>query len=80
MLSILMRSARRVRAEFGLKKAKQLVTGAVRYFPWSFQWLDYVHALYERHLGTLPPIELVRTKFLRPYHSRRLSPSRRRPK
>jgi len=77
VLPILVRSIKRVRDEHGLKKTKRFVTSMVQYLPHSAHWLSYVHDLYGHHLDTEPVIDMVRSKFQRPYHSKRLSPAKR---
>ena len=62
----------RVRREYGLKKSKRFVISYLRYWPWSGRWIAYADALSRRHLMTDAPVDLIRAKYLRGYHSLRL--------
>jgi uncharacterized protein VirK/YbjX len=67
-------AARRVRAEFGVKKLRFFVLKYWQYYPWSSRWLKLIDDYCRLHTGQEPPIEMLRTKFLRSYYHRRLGP------
>jgi uncharacterized protein VirK/YbjX len=77
MESTLMTTARRIHAAQGFKKARFFVLKYLQYFPYSRHWVRFIDGYYGRYTGETAPIELVRTKFLRSFYSRKLAPAAR---
>lgn len=77
MESTLLTTARRIKAAQGFKKTKFFVLKYLQYFPHSQRWVQFIDGYYGRYTGEVAPIELVRTKFLRSYYSRKLQPAAR---
>ena len=77
MFGLLLGSVQKVCEAYGLKKAKTFMTSYVQFFPHSAHWLRFVDGLYRFHVGEAPPVEMIRSKFLRGYYSRKLTPTRR---
>lgn len=74
MESTLLATARRVHAVQGFKKTRFFVLKYLQYFPYSQRWVRFIDGYYGRYTGEAAPVELVRTKFLRSFYSRKLSP------
>jgi len=74
MESTLLATARRIHVAQGFKKTKFFVLKYVQYFPYSQRWVRFIDGYYGRYTGETAPVELVRTKFLRSFYSRKLSP------
>ena len=74
MESTLLATARRIHAAQGFKKTRFFVLKYMQYFPHSRNWVRFIDGYYDRYTGETAPVELVRTKFLRSFYSRRLSP------
>jgi len=74
MESTLLTTARRIHAAQGFKKARFFVMKYLQYFPYSQGWVRFIDGYYGRYTGETAPVELVRTKFLRSFYSRKLSP------
>ncbi len=70
-------SARRIHAEFGFGKLRFFVMKYIQFLPHSARWLRFIDAYHRRHTGQAAPVEMLRTKFMRSYYSRRLGPGRR---
>jgi uncharacterized protein VirK/YbjX len=77
MESTLLATARRIHAAQGFKKTKFFVTKYVQYFPHSQRWVRFIDGYYGRYTGERAPVEMVRTKFLRSFYSRKLKPAAR---
>ena len=77
MESTLWATARRIHAAQGFKKTKFFVTKYVQYFPHSQGWVRFIDGYYGRYTGEAAPVEMVRTKFLRSFYSRKLRPAAR---
>jgi len=74
MESTLLATARRIHAAQGFKKTRFFVLKYLQHFPHSQSWVRFIDGYYGRHTGETAPVELVRTKFLRSFYSRKLSP------
>ena len=74
MESTLLATARRIHTAQGFKKTRFFVLKYLQYFPYSQGWVRFIDGYYGRHTGETAPVELVRTKFLRSFYSRKLSP------
>jgi uncharacterized protein VirK/YbjX len=70
-------AARRIRSAFGAKKTRFFVVKYLQFYPWSARWLDAIDAYCRLYTGEAPPVEMLRTKFLRSYYDRRTGPRRR---
>ena len=77
MESTLLATARRIKTENGSKKTKFFVLKYIQYFPYSQNWVRFIDGYYGRYTGTVAPVDMVRTKFLRSFYSRRLGPAAR---
>ncbi len=77
MESTLLATARRIKAAQGFKKTKFFVMKYIQNFPYSQRWVQFIDGFYSRYTGDVAPIEMVRTKFLRSYYSRKLMPAAR---
>ncbi|MGZ3305408.1 MAG: DUF535 family protein [Asticcacaulis sp.] len=58
---------------FGRKKARFFALKYLQFLPYSRRWLTFIQSFYAYYMGSEPPIEMIRTKFMRTYFSRRLS-------
>ncbi len=74
MESTLLTTARRIQVAQGFKKTKFFVMKYVQYFPYSQRWVRFIDGYYGHYTGETAPVEMVRTKFLRSYYSRKLTP------
>ncbi len=74
MESTLLSTARRIHTVQGFKKTRFFVLKYLQYFPHSQGWVRFIDGYYGRYTGETAPVELVRTKFLRSFYSRKLSP------
>ncbi len=77
MATFLISSARRIHAEFGFRKLRFFIVRYVQLFPHSQRWLGFIERFHRRHTGAPAPVEMLRTKFMRTYYSRRVRPSQR---
>ncbi len=77
MESTLLATACRIHAAQGFKKTRFFVLKYLLYFPYSQGWVRFIDGYYGRYVGETAPVELVRTKFLRSFYSRKLSPAAR---
>ena len=77
MESTLLATARRIQAVQGFKKTKFFVLKYLQNFPHSQRWVQFIDGYYSYYTGDVAPIEMVRTKFLRSYYSRKLAPAAR---
>jgi len=77
MESTLLATARRIYLAQGFKKTKFFVTKYLQYYPHSQHWVRFIDGYYDRYTGGVAPVEMVRTKFLRSFYSRRLKPAAR---
>jgi uncharacterized protein VirK/YbjX len=69
-------AARRIHREFGFKKTRFFVLRHMIALPASSRWLDFIEARHRLYTGQEAPIEMIRTKFLRSYYNRKLTPAR----
>lgn len=70
-------AAQRIRSVFGPKKQRFFVLKYLQFYPYSARWLDFVENLHQACTGEAAPIEMIRTKFMRSYYSRKLSARKR---
>ena len=77
MESTLVATARRIGAVQGFKKTKFFVLKYLQYYPYSQRWVRFIDGYYGRYTGEVAPVEMVRTKFLRSFYSRKLGPAAR---
>jgi len=70
-------SVRRIGATHSFGKVRFFVMKYIQFLPHSARWLRFVDAYHRRHTGETAPLEMIRTKFMRTYYSRKLSPARR---
>jgi len=77
MESTLLATARRVHLAQGFKKTRFFVTKYLQYYPYSQRWVRFIDSYYDRYTGGAAPVEMVRTKFLRSFYSRKLKPAAR---
>lgn len=77
MARLLIASARRIHAEFGFRKLRFFIVRYVQLFPHSHRWLGFIERFHRRHTGAPAPVEMLRTKFMRTYYSRRVRPGQR---
>jgi uncharacterized protein VirK/YbjX len=77
MESTLLATARRIQATQGFKKTKFFVLKYLQYYPHSQRWVRFIDGYYGRYTGEIAPVEMVRTKFLRSFYSRKLAPAAR---
>jgi len=71
MTSQLLQNASRIHRAMGFKKSRFFFLKYLALYPHSSRWVHFVGSLYERHLADEAPIEMVRTKLLRAYYSRK---------
>lgn len=73
----LLRSASRVKEAHGFGKARFFVTKYVQFYPMSKQWVSFIDDYCEHHLGAPAPVEMIRTKFMRRFYSRKVGAAQR---
>jgi len=71
----MLKHARQIHTEFGFKKARFFVLKYLQFLPHSRRWLSFIEDFYRTYTQSPPPIEMVRTKFMRSYYSRGLNSS-----
>jgi uncharacterized protein VirK/YbjX len=71
----MLKHARQIHTEFGFKKARFFVLKYLQFLPHSRHWLSFIEDYYRTYTQSPPPIEMVRTKFMRSYYSRGLNSS-----